>query len=88
MSWAFAWGPMENQATNRRLFVFDVLRLWERCGGTITYSRAKRKPSGALIRFLVLACDIVMDEDTLGSEALVVLIKKHRGGSERRTRGA
>ena len=78
-----------NQATNRRLFVFDALEFWERCGGTITYSRLKGKRlSGALIRYLVLACDIVMDEHTLGPEALVVLIRKYRGGSERHTRGA
>ena len=64
-----------NQATNRRLFVFDALEFGNAAVAGSPIRGLNESPSGALIRYLVLACDIVMDEDTLGPEALVVLIR-------------
>ena len=72
-----------------RPFVFDMLQLWKRHGGAVVASRVKGKPpSGDTIKFLQLACDIVMGEATIGSEALVKWIWKYPGGPKGARRGA
>ncbi len=67
----------------RRRFVYTMLRLWEHCGGTVTRSRYKGKPSNALMRFLTCACRLVMGGDSPGAESLVHYIKLYRSGTLR-----
>ena len=67
----------------RRRFVYTMLRLWDHCGGAITRSRYKGKPSNALMRFLTCACHLVMGDAAPGAESLVRYIKLYESGTLR-----
>jgi hypothetical protein len=70
-------------------FVYSMIRLWEHCGGEVGRSRnkaSKGKPSGPLIRYLTVACHMVMGENAPKPDTLVLYIKRYQRGQLKRPR--
>jgi hypothetical protein len=71
---------VEGARFHRESFLNYSVILWGLCGGKPTFSRDKDlgTPTGPLIRYLSLACNLVMGKEAPALETLATFIQRHR----------
>jgi hypothetical protein len=71
---------VEGPRSHRESFLRSSVILWTLCGGELTFSRDKDlgTPTGPLIRYLSLACNLVMGEEAPALETLAAFIQRYR----------
>jgi hypothetical protein len=71
---------VESARFHRHSFLIRSVMLWEFCGGETAFSRDKGlgTPTGPLIRYLSLVCNLVMGKEAPALETLAAFIQRYR----------
>jgi len=71
---------VEGVRFHRERFLNSSVMWWKVCGGELTFSRDKDlgTPTGPLIRYLSLVCNLVMGEEAPALETLAAFIQRYR----------